>query len=179
MTSEELSPQFAATEEAARTCLTGNPRTLPYGELVLTSTATGPEIPAALLCDVEITSRLTSPISCWEVQVDAGTNVFEIHSPLDWLRLCYRYPRAYDVPDHWSEWGVRTNRAFGVDWSSMTADWDAMHISMAGVLTATDLPIIIGNSTTILEGFSTELTVWFSNPPHSPKYLGVAESPLS
>ena len=143
-----------------------------YGELLVTSRYVDAALPAALLLDVEITSGLLKPISCWSVAIDDDARVLEIQNPSDWLNVCDAYPVAIPVPQHWTEWGVESHAAVTVDWDSVRADWDAVHISMSAVLTATDIPLRAEDSVTMLEGFCTDLTVWFSDVLSSPTHIG-------
>lgn len=164
-------PDLAAASRA-RSVTSRDPNSaLPYGELLTTSRYLDQRLPAALLCDVEITSRLPNPISCWRITVDEGARVLEIRVPSDWAKLCERYPAIIETPSHWPRSEVDTKRAITADWKLVRQDWDAVHISMSAVLTATDKPILMGDRATMLEGFCSEVTVWLADILSSPELL--------
>ncbi len=56
--------------------------------------------------------------------VSPDTPIFEVYGPQDWHALCVRYP-AQD----------ETGRLVP-DWGAVAADWDAVHLTLGGILTA-------------------------------------------
>ena len=58
----------------------------------------------------------TLPFECWELIVDHDVQVFEVHGPTDWNRLCVRYPARGTTdgapPDpEWLDWAARLGRS--------------------------------------------------------------------
>jgi hypothetical protein len=47
------------------------------------------------------------------------------------------------------------------DWSKVAADWDGVHLSVGGWLTAEDVPYESGGVITELRGWDVESTAWF------------------
>lgn len=118
------------------------------------------------------------PTSRWRVPIRAAARVFEIHRPADWQRLVEAYPKAAKGP-HW-DWelpgpnqrrshiaplldvqgrhAVRTSVTRHVlpDWRSVAEDYDGVHLSWAGYLTAE------GFLSDLHEGGVTMLRYWFS-----------------
>ncbi len=147
-------------ELAARATPREAPRfRLPAG--IRTSTRLGPRLPATQLCDVGVTSRHGPQIGCWSVPVTAHARVYELHGPSDWLRLCERHPTVANVPGEWLTWGIHTPWALSPDWRAVAHEWDAIHLSVAGLLTACGNPMVTGARGTIAETADSEITIWF------------------
>jgi hypothetical protein len=88
------------------------------------------------------------PYSVWRMQVEKHVRVFEIHSPGDWHRLATRYA------------GAPAGKETNPDWSLVSKDWDAVHLSVGGLLTAQALTLESDAGTTTLRGWDVECTVW-------------------
>jgi hypothetical protein len=151
---------------------------LPYTRMLTTSTYVGEHAVSAQLCDIDMTSRIKLPIHCWKVRVDNQARIYEIRRPVDWLLLCGRYPKSYRVPDEWASYRLHARSRFGVDWNAVAADWDALHVSMSGLLTTVDLPIFVGADATLLQGFASDVTVWFRNCLSDPELITSVDGPL-
>ncbi|MCC7024200.1 MAG: hypothetical protein IT338_15350 [Thermomicrobiales bacterium] len=87
-------------------------------------------------------------IARFRLDVAPAARVFEIDGPLDWHRLCLRYPAAYDegqiVPD----------------WSAVAAEWDGVHLSLGGLLTSEQVRREAEGGWTMHWGWDAEQTVW-------------------
>lgn len=140
---------------------------------LITSTGIGPEVPAVELYDVEVLSRLRRPIGCWRFPIFDDARVWEVQSSSDWFSLCERYPRIGRVPSDWRSWGIDAPYSITPDWGSMAREWDALHVSMAGVLTATDMPIIAGSHATLCPAVNSEMTFWFRSRFETPDLVAV------
>lgn len=85
--------------------------------------------------------------SLWSLTM-AGARVYVVGSAADWHELCRQYPgRGEDgrlVP-HWKRVGEA---------------WDAVHLSFAGVMTATGVRVESAAGWTTLTGWDIEQTVW-------------------
>jgi hypothetical protein len=104
------------------------------------------------------------PLAVWRLRVDASARVYEIADPADWVRLCERYPADTTnvYADKWQhDWAFPTGTVITPDWQTMAEDWDGIHLSMAGLLTASSLLLPVLGGHTLLEGWETESTVWF------------------
>ena len=147
---------------------------LPWG--LTTSNKIGPRLPAARLCDDEAVYGLDEPISCWRLPVDSDARVYEINVPSDWIALCETYPKLIHIPPEWTRWGVDAVRGLCADWLAVACDWDALHISMAGLLTTVGLPLGIGAYGSIFEDeIGSELTVWFRPCFGEPSFITTFE----
>jgi hypothetical protein len=89
------------------------------------------------------------PYKCWRLVVDPGARVFEIRAAEDWLRLV----GAYGIQ--------RSDGQIMPDWRLVARDWEAVHLSLGGLLSAERVVMPIGASSTALEGWNMESTVWF------------------
>jgi len=90
------------------------------------------------------------PYSLWRFEPLPSARVYEIHEPLEWHSLCLAYPGE-----------VYKDRLMP-DWQSVARDWDAVHLSVGGLLTAEGVAVGTANSAkTELAGWSSESTVWF------------------
>ena len=128
----------------------------------------------------------------WRFDVASTGRVFEIHCPDDWRRLVAAYPD--DVSGCHSGWelpGPNQHRRdvadvasasagaaarFDVrvampDWTRVAQDWDAVHLSWAGMLTCEghviDVPDLGSDVVTMLRFWFTERTLWLRSSPFS------------
>jgi hypothetical protein len=113
---------------------------------------------------------------CWPVAVRGGARVYEIGGPGQWAGLAGRYPLEVSRSrrhDWWRATG-RAGRWLIPDYAAVAADWDAIHVSVAGYLTTAGLPIAVGGGAyTMLAGWDPDATWWlndvlsFTSPPHN------------
>jgi hypothetical protein len=88
------------------------------------------------------------PYSVWRMQVEQPVRVFEIHSPGDWHRLAVKYA------------GALSGNERNPDWTLVCRDWDAVHLSVGGLLTTQAVTMESDAGTTTLRGWDVESTVW-------------------
>jgi hypothetical protein len=72
--------------------------------------------------------------------VSTGARVYEINSPRDWWNLAASHPA--DAPGY--RYTPNQDRSPSLaridpDWSKVAQDWDAVHLSVGGMLTAEDV----------------------------------------
>ena len=107
------------------------------------------------------------PLTRWHLPVVGSPRVLELHRPQDWVDLVERHPKGAGEHGSWSLPGQSHRRGYvdaraleeasrgragraevGVhlvpDWASVAEEWDAVHLSWAGLLTSeayvSDLP---------------------------------------
>jgi hypothetical protein len=112
---------------------------------------------------LEHPERILSAGGIWAVAVSASARVLEIHSPAAWSALARAYPStqagltdtvgAVDPP--------AGSTRLDPDWTKVAEDWDGVHMSVAGLLTAEDVLYETGGIWTELRGWNVESTVWF------------------
>ncbi|MCE2457049.1 MAG: hypothetical protein J4G14_04475 [Dehalococcoidia bacterium] len=82
------------------------------------------------------------PYAVWRMLIDDAARILEIYSAHDWHSLCVEYPAQHDerrpgqVPDFSGD-----PKQLEPDWSKVAEDWDAVHLSFGGYLTATQVRV--------------------------------------
>jgi hypothetical protein len=103
---------------------------------------------------------------CWPVAPEDGARVYEICGPGQWAELVDRYPLDVSKSrrhDWWRTTGW-AGRWLIPDYAAVSADWDAIHVSVAGYLTTVGIAIPAGDGArTILAGWDPDTTWWLSD----------------
>jgi hypothetical protein len=111
---------------------------------------------------------------CWPADPDDGARVYEIRSPDQWAELADRYPLDVSTSRRHDWWRVTgwTGRWLIPDYAAVAADWDAVHLTVAGYLTTAGIAIPAGGGArTMLAGWDPDATWWitdvlsFTSPP--------------
>jgi hypothetical protein len=145
-------------------------------------------------CDI-VVKYPAPPFATWHLKVDASARVFEIDGPLAWHDLCTRYPAdaghrirprvelatGPSTPDF-----VGDRRRLVPDWSAVAADWDGVHLTFGGLLTAEQVPVESAAGWTYHWGWHAEQTMWLRwvftaierMPDHQPGSLFKGQPPL-
>ncbi len=89
------------------------------------------------------------PMQCWLMRMPADVKIYEIHGPEDWHRLCVAYP-AHDSDDG----------RLVPDWGAASADWDAVHLSLGGLLSCEQSRVESSEGWSKHEFWHAELTHW-------------------
>jgi len=103
---------------------------------------------------------------CWPVAAPANARVYEISRPDQWARLVECYP--FDVSrsrrhDWWRATGW-TGRWLIPDYAAAAADWDAIHVSVAGYLSTAGIALPADASArTMLAGWDPDATWWLND----------------
>lgn len=82
----------------------------------------------------------------------ADVRLCTIGSPADYERLVNRYP--YPASTHTQ-----------VHWTRLAEDFDAVHLTVAGLLTAQHVPVDTPHGPAVLTGWDAESTAWLRLPP--------------
>jgi hypothetical protein len=111
---------------------------------------------------------------CWPVAPQEGARVYEVCGPGQWAELVGRYPLDVSKSrrhDWWRTTG-RAGRWLIPDYAAVAADWDAIHVSVAGYLTTAGIALPAGGGAcTMLAGSDPDATWWlndvlsFTSPP--------------
>ncbi len=88
-------------------------------------------------------------------KIDASARVFEVSGPADWHALCASFPRINQHPN--SPAGVGT---LSPDWSHVATQWEGVHLTFMGLLTALFVRHSSAAGTTMLWSLDTEGTLW-------------------
>lgn len=89
-----------------------------------------------------------SPFVRYRLHATDQPRVYEVDGPQSWHRLCVRYPIE-----------GRDSR-LAPDWSTFVHDWDALHLSLGGLLTADQVRVESSAGWTELEIWEFEQTRW-------------------
>ena len=120
-------------------------------------------------------------MSRWWLPIERDVRLWEIHSPHDWVRLVTTYPAPGRVYDGWElpglnqhrrdvdgllavdgQHGVRiAGRQLVPDWAAVAAEFDGVHLSWAGFLSAEGyVSDLDGDDVTMLRYWFSERTLW-------------------
>jgi hypothetical protein len=98
----------------------------------------------------------------------AGRDVLEIRSDQDWITLCRAHPRDVTRARR-QEWGEATGREGAwvqPNWSSISEEHEAIHLSLGAYLDLAGRAIDVGDgSATMIAGWHPDATYWFCDPP--------------
>jgi hypothetical protein len=135
--------------------------------------------PSALVSSTRGISGL-GPVGLWLVEDSLGWTTADVHRirPSDrlrryeitgadaWLRLCRSYPldvtatRRHD----WYRTTGRAGRWVIPDWSQVSRDYDAVHLTAAGYLSAAGVPIPIDDEfSSVIAGWNPDQTYWLND----------------
>ena len=101
-----------------------------------------------------------------EIPIPLDARVFEITGPDNWVELCRKYPLNVTASRN-GDWRRTTGRAKGnwvqPDWSVVAKDYDGVHITMLGYLTAAGRSLPVKDDiATVIAGWDPDATYWLS-----------------
>ena len=99
------------------------------------------------------------PYAFWQMTVDTSARVFEIDGPQAWHNLCVRYP-AEGTADRGSPDFSGDKGRLVPDWFAVAADWDAVHLTFGGLLTAEQVRVGSPSGWTYHWAWDYEQTMW-------------------
>jgi hypothetical protein len=108
-----------------------------------------------------------SSARCWGLELPPGGAIFEIGEADDWSALVRRYPLAVTKSrrhDWWRATGQDLEWAIP-DFHAVAADYDAVHLSVAGYLSTAGRAIPAGDANTTLAGWDPDATWWLTDSP--------------
>lgn len=112
----------------------------------------------------------------WSFPVPDGARVLEIDGPATWSELVAAHPRevTYGRRHDWWAWTGWRGRWLIPDWPAVAREWDAVHVSVAGNLTAsyTALPVGGEDARTCLAGWDPDETIWLTGAPPGARRIG-------
>jgi hypothetical protein len=131
------------------------------------------------------------PVTRWHLPIHAGVRLWSVDRPSDWVRLVETYPKVATRPHiGWELSGpnqypsdtkmlrsfenqnavrIVVDRHVVPDWEAVAHDFDGVHLSWAGFLTAEGfVSDLSGGGVTMLRYWGSERTLWlhdvFGNP---------------
>ncbi len=134
----------------------------PLGGTVWTSRGNIGDLPAVgLACAEDPLGE--EEFEVWAVEIDPAARVYEVHEPEDWGRLAATHPRDVTASrwHDWDRWTGHEGRWILPDWRSVAAQWDGVHVSVAGYLSTARMAVDIGDgAATLLAGWDADQTLW-------------------
>lgn len=102
---------------------------------------------------------------CWPLAPRADVRVCEIGGPDAWAELAGRYPLDVSRSRRHDWWRVTgwAGRWVIPDYAAVAADYDAVHVSVAGYLSAAGRALPVGDARTMLAGWDPDATWWLSD----------------
>lgn len=115
---------------------------------------------------------LDPPIGRVQIRPALSARIFEVNSPQDWHRFASHYPATDQHGQLVPDWGL------------VAAEWDAIHLTLGGLLTAEQVRVESSAGWTELQKWHAEQTAWMhwvfaaterlpdlTEPPASPASL--------
>jgi hypothetical protein len=101
----------------------------------------------------------------WDVEISQQARIWNITSPDEWGRLAARYPRDVTASRRhdWYHLTGRKGTWILPDWLQAARDWDGIHLSIAGYITATGFAIPAAGVATVLAGWGPDQTLWLDD----------------
>ena len=153
---------LAARRGGAEVTVTGTWWSGPLGGTVWTSRGNIGDLPAVgLACAEDPLGE--EEFEVWAVGIDPAARVYEVHEPGDWERLATAHPRDVTASRRhdWSRWTGREGQWILPDWRSVAAQWDGVHVSVAGYLSTARMAVDSGGgAATLLAGWDADQTLW-------------------
>ena len=120
----------------------------PVGGLFTSTGAEATSSALALLTDGYGDYQLEPPLIRYCLRASSAARVFEVDGPQVWHRLCAAYPAPGEdgrlVPD----------------WAAVAREWDAVHLTLGGLLTAEQVRVDGPAGWVEHWGWDAEQTVW-------------------
>lgn len=91
------------------------------------------------------------PYTRYRLRAAADARVFEVTGPADWHDLCTAFP------------AIEPDGKVVPDWSGVAREWDGVHLTLGGMLTASQVKISEGQRWTEHNAWDAEQTLWFRN----------------
>ncbi len=131
----------------------------------------------------DLTLEFEFPLKQWRLRVSESARVYEIGSAADWHRLCVDYPAksARDASDpeasdaagwgmypllrlsddaHDSDLAADMERWLTPNWAAVAKDWDGVHLTLGGLLTAEKVRAASAAGWTMHRFWDIEQTMW-------------------
>lgn len=102
---------------------------------------------------------------CQPVSPRPGARVFEVTGPDDWAQLVASYPLDVTRSRRHDWWRVTGWAGSWLipDYAAVAADYDAIHLTVLGYLTAADRCLPVEDARTMLAGWDPDATYWLAD----------------
>jgi hypothetical protein len=104
----------------------------------------------------------------WPVQARPGVRIYELTGPAAWTELVRRYPLEVSLSRRhdWFRATGRAGRWLIPDYAAVAADWDAVHLTVAGYLSTAGVAWPVSSeaaTATVLAGWNPDQTWWLTD----------------
>lgn len=140
--------------------------TVPLAPSVLITTRGTSFVPAIQLVGTEDDLGRSHALVHSASEIPASARVYEVSNAQDWRALVEFAP--LDVTASRREvWGWRepTSRWVIPDWATVSAQYDAVHLTVNAFLDLSGIPIDTAIGRTMIAGWGADETVWLTEPP--------------
>ncbi|MCA9834207.1 MAG: hypothetical protein KC435_09690 [Thermomicrobiales bacterium] len=135
-------------------------------------------IPPYTLAHTSRTLSDGSPAGVWFVEDQAGheqaaahpvivpkCRICEIESAEAWVDLCQRYPLdvTWGKRHDWYRTTGRIGRWVMPDWSAVAREYDGVHLTVMGYLSAAGVAIPVDDTASVIAGWNPDETWWLTN----------------
>jgi len=161
------------------------------------TTAMLSELDSGMASDITI----DYPVRIWRLRAANAARVYEIRGPLDWHRLCARYPSQglLDTSDEpeviqsenvyplvrvegEARYATAIDRLLAPNWAAVAADWDGVHMTFGGLLTCDKVRAAAAAGWSMNRFWDLEQTLWlrwaFGEPQRLPDHESAAHLPV-
>ncbi len=144
--------------------LTGSWWSTPAQASPVSTTRRLPALGAVGLALVEDSSGHTMA-RCWPLAAQPRSRVYEITGAADWVGLVTRYPLDVTGSRRHDWWRVTgwADSWLIPDWADVAADFDGVHLTVAGYLTSAGRTLRVGQEATMLAGWNPDQTFWLND----------------
>lgn len=109
--------------------------------------------------DLDVGDSQKPHYSSWLVKADLVARVYEVDGPQAWHNLCVRYPAAGRKDKQTPDFSGDEDRLVP-DWLAVAMDWDAVHLTFGGLLTAEQVRVESAAGWTYFWSWNIEQTLW-------------------
>lgn len=101
----------------------------------------------------------------WPLEPKQPPRLYEISSPQSWIDLVNGYPLpvARSYTGTWDLATGRTGEWFLPDWQAVSADYDAVYLSMPAYLAGAGRALQVNGGATVLGGWDPDSTFWLTD----------------
>jgi len=146
----------------------------PLGSGVFTTTGPVGPLPA-VEAGCALDSAGEDRFDVWNIDIGPQARIWNVTSPDDWARLAARYPRDVSASRRhdWYRWTGRDGTWILPDWPRVARDWDGVHLSIAGYITAASgTAIPAAGAATVLAGWGPDQTLWLNDVFTATRHAG-------
>ena len=104
-------------------------------------------------------------VRCWPLRLDRSPRICEITGPDDWAALAARYPLEVTKSRRHDWWRVTgwAGPWLMPDYAAAAADYEAIHLTVGGYLTAAGRALAAGDARCMLAGWDPDKTYWLAD----------------